>query len=108
MTFREQWVIDIDNPIVRHHRVLDQSVLPGLAYIDVFFQMFRSQGYDSRQLSLHNVSIYQPLVVADGVSILLDIECTEVADNRWKLVIDGHTQQDGRVTVGPARYVTAE
>jgi len=104
---KAQRLISLDNPVIRDHRVLGQHVLPGLAYIDLLFQVFRKHGYDYRALELRNVSIYQPLIVSQGNNVLLDIQCTEEEGGHWRIVVDGRVQRAGEVIEDSTRYITA-
>ncbi len=101
-------LLSLDNPVIRDHRVLGQHVLPGLAYIDLLFQVFRKHGYDYRCLELRHLSIYQPLAVSQDQSVQLDIQCTEGPGGQWRVVIEGQLQQEGRSIGERKRYVTAE
>ncbi|WP_394849116.1 SDR family NAD(P)-dependent oxidoreductase [Pendulispora brunnea] len=94
----DHWLVDIENPMVRGHRVLGQQLLPGLAYIDLFFQVFRDRHEDPRHLELRNLSIYQPLVVTEAAPVSLAIDCTETQPGRWRVLASGNGQ----------RYATAE
>lgn len=108
MTMSDQWLIDIHNPLIRDHRVLGQHLLPGLAYIDLLFQVFRDRGYDFRDLELRNLSIYRPLVITGQQSELLDIQCDETTPGHWRIKVEGYAFRDG-TRIGEARqYITAE
>lgn len=47
---REEWEgmisekinISLDHPIMKGHKVFGEAVLPGLAYIDLIYQVFRN------------------------------------------------------------------
>ena len=96
------WVVHAANPILLGHTVYGEPLLPGLAYVDMLYQLFRKDGHDVRRLRLRNLSIYRPLAVPAGERIELDVRATSDGDERWQVVVDGH---DGR---GAARrYATA-
>ncbi|KIH86006.1 SDR family NAD(P)-dependent oxidoreductase [Pseudomonas batumici] len=105
---KEQLVIDIGNPIVRDHRVLGRQTLPGLAYIDVLFQVFRDQGYDYRSLELMNVTLYRPLVVSDQEALLLEVQASDVQPGLWNVSIDGRALRNGEPCEEVQRYATAQ
>ncbi|WKB56130.1 SDR family NAD(P)-dependent oxidoreductase [Eleftheria terrae] len=95
---KEQLAVGMDNPIVRDHRVLGQHLLPGLAYIDVLFQVFRDHGHDHRTIELSNVAIYRPLVVSTAQPVQLEIEAVEAEPGHWRVSVEG----------GGQRYLGAE
>lgn len=104
----DQWLIDIENPLIRDHRVLGQNLLPGLAYIDLLFQVFRDRGHDYRSLELRDLSIFQPLTVSKDEPVLLDIQCTETSADHWRIQVEGRVHRDGVPGIERKRYVTAE
>lgn len=73
----KQLTLSLKNPFIYHHVVYGQNVLPGLAYIDMIYQIFREHGYACSELQLRNLSIYQPLTVGQNAVIVLDVQCTE-------------------------------
>ncbi|MGG1946945.1 SDR family NAD(P)-dependent oxidoreductase [Trinickia sp. NRRL B-1857] len=101
-------LVDIDNPLVSAHRVLGQPLLPGLAYIDLIFQIFRDAGHDPRSLALRNVSIHRPLRVGETEGVLLAVACTEAQPGRWQIEITGRPYRGGAAHGEPMRYVTAQ
>lgn len=48
----EQLIISINNPIMSNHKVYGQALLPGLAYIDLIYQVFQEHGYAYQELEL--------------------------------------------------------
>ncbi|XXT21474.1 SDR family NAD(P)-dependent oxidoreductase [Sorangium sp. So ce429] len=96
--------LTIDNPVVRDHRVLDMHLLPGLAYIDLIFTVFRKQGHDFRSLELRNVAIFRPLVVSRSESVLLTIRSAERRRGEWRIELEGASPSGATAT----RYLTAE
>nr|ADN68484.1 SorI [Sorangium cellulosum] len=104
----DSWLVDIENPLVRGHQVLGRYLLPGLAYIDLFFQAFRDRHEDPLRLDLRNVSIYHPLVVSEDAGVSLVIDCTETQPGVWKLVVEGSSRRRGASAGESKRYVTAE
>ena len=59
---QDQFLISINHPILKNHKVYGQALLPGLAYIDMLYQFFRENGHDYTELELRNLSIYNPLI----------------------------------------------
>ena len=92
-----QRLLSLRNPVVRDHRVLGQHLLPGLAYVDLLFQVFAKQGHDYRTLELRNVAIFRPLLVPEDYQILLDIQCVERAPRQWRIEVSGQPSATGRV-----------
>ncbi len=105
---KEQRLLSLRNPILRDHRVMGQHVLPGLAYIDLVFQTFRKHGHDFRALELRDLSIYRPLIVAEGRDVQLTIQCSAVGRTRWQIEIEGEVYRDGKATGECSRYARAE
>jgi polyketide synthase PksM len=98
------WVINAANSILQGHAVYGEPLLPGLAYIDMLYQVFRKEGHDYRRLRLRNLSIYRPLAASAGEQIDLDLRAVPNGDARWDIVVEGRTRGDGAMR----RYATAE
>jgi acyl transferase domain-containing protein/enoyl-[acyl-carrier-protein] reductase (NADH)/aryl carrier-like protein len=105
---RKELTVSVAHPVLRDHRVYGQSVLPGLAYIDLLYQLFREGGYDYRCLELRNLSIYNSLALEQGGEVRLEIEGTMLSDDRWRIVVEGRQQRNGIPKKERQRYVTAE
>ncbi len=103
-----QFLININNPILKNHKVYGQEILPGLAYIDMLFQLFRENGHDHTKLELRNLTIYNPLTVSQDHSVLLTIEYTQTPQHNWKIRIEGEEQRNGKITTPKKLYITAE
>jgi polyketide synthase PksM len=73
----EQWLITVANPVLRDHMVYGQHLMPGLAYVDLLYQLFRKHRQDYSSLELRNVSIYHPLAVEQTFEVMLDIRATQ-------------------------------
>jgi acyl transferase domain-containing protein len=82
---KEHFVIGLGLPLMRDHRVLGRHILPGLAYVDLVYQLFRDQGYDLRRLELSNLRIYRPVAVTASEELVLAIECTAVDSSHWRV-----------------------
>ncbi|GER89945.1 polyketide synthase PksM [Dictyobacter vulcani] len=104
----EQLSISLNNPVVCNHKVYGQDLLPGLAYIDLIYQLFREYGFAHHELELRNVSIYNPLIVKQDDEVLLTIQCLEVEKDQWRIRIDGQAQQNGKGEQDKKQYITAE
>ncbi|TCS93646.1 SDR family NAD(P)-dependent oxidoreductase [Hazenella coriacea] len=104
----EQLSITLKNPIVCNHKAYGQDILPGLAYIDLIYQIFREHGFSYHELELRNLSIYHPLIVGPNEEIMLNIQCRESQEGQWRISIDGQVLQNGAVAQGTKQYVTAE
>ncbi|PSL48184.1 acyl transferase domain-containing protein [Chitinophaga niastensis] len=100
--------ISLNNPVIGNHIVYGQAILPGLAYIDLIYQVFRKHGHDYRGLELRNLTIQHPLAVDIDNDILLHIECTANDEGKWQIVIEGSVVQQGITAQEKRRYVTAE
>jgi acyl transferase domain-containing protein/acyl carrier protein/enoyl-CoA hydratase/carnithine racemase len=101
---KDQVRISSQDPILENHKAYGQILLPGLAYIDLMYQMFREKGYDYNRLELRNLSIYQPLVVAQGQNMLLTIEYDDSRAEQWKIKVTGQE----KAGAGEKPYMTAE
>ncbi|MFP5391438.1 MAG: SDR family NAD(P)-dependent oxidoreductase, partial [Gammaproteobacteria bacterium] len=100
--------LTIDHPVLRNHVAYGQQLLPGLAYIDMLYQHFEGLGIPARELELRNLSIYQPLVVAEGLEVLLDIDCTAHADGQhWQVKLEGRERRGAELSE-VKRYAVAE
>ena len=82
---QDQLHLSVNHPILKNHQVNHQALLPGLAYIDLLYQIFRENGYDFSQLELRNLSIFNPLIVAQNQDVTLNVECLEVETGRWDI-----------------------
>ncbi|WP_409032959.1 beta-ketoacyl synthase N-terminal-like domain-containing protein, partial [Janthinobacterium sp. CG_23.3] len=89
--------------MIQGHLVHGQHLLPGLAYIDMLYQLFRKHGHDYQQLELRNMTIYAPLLVEPDSVVRLTIDCAESAPGCWDIAIGG-SGAGGAAT----RYAKAE
>ncbi|MCC9020865.1 SDR family NAD(P)-dependent oxidoreductase [Bacillus nakamurai] len=106
--FNKQITLSLKNPFIFHHAVYGQKVLPGLAYIDMIYQIFKERGYSYAELQLRHLSIYQPLIAKEDTAIKLTIDCTEVKEGRWKIAAKGKELSGGRLSSEENIYVKAE
>ncbi|MCP6681311.1 SDR family NAD(P)-dependent oxidoreductase [Bacillus nakamurai] len=99
--------ISLDHPIMRGHKVFGEALLPGLAYIDLMYQVFQEHGCTYNELELKHVTIYQPLTVSETDKIILTIQCSESGDGKWSISLSGQKQAGDELSE-PILYATAE
>ena len=104
----EQILMTNADPVIRGHRVFGRELLPGLAYIDLVFQLFHERGHPVATLELRDFTIYRPLLVSDASGVLLEIEISEPASGRWQLVANGREHREGKAVGESSRYFTAQ
>ncbi|MFT4400843.1 SDR family NAD(P)-dependent oxidoreductase [Bacillus sp. SW14] len=104
----KQLTLSLKNPFIYHHVVYGQHVLPGLAYIDMIYQIFREHGYTCSELQLRNLSIYQPLTVGQGAVIALDIQCAETKEGKWQITAKGIEKSEGNEASEEKLYMKAD
>ncbi|WP_309304407.1 SDR family NAD(P)-dependent oxidoreductase [Brevibacillus laterosporus] len=105
---KEQFLLSVEHPILQNHKAFGQELLPGPAYIDMMYQIFREHGYDYNELELCNVSIYNPLVVGQDFNVMVSIQCEEVEEGHWKIVVEGQEKRNQTLSDEKKRYITAE
>ncbi|MBW5469734.1 SDR family NAD(P)-dependent oxidoreductase [Brevibacillus formosus] len=104
----DQLLITINHPILKNHKAHGQELLPGLAHIDLLYQMFRENGHDYRELKLRNLTIYHPIMVGQDYDVMLSIQCTQGKAGQWQIRMEGQTQRNGSLDAEKKLYVTAE
>lgn len=104
----KQLTLSLKNPFIYHHVVYGQNVLPGLAYIDMIYQIFREHGYACSELQLRNLSIYQPLTVEQNAVIVLDVQCTEKKEGKWQITAKGFEKRGGNKASEEKVYMKAD
>ncbi|MEG7378239.1 SDR family NAD(P)-dependent oxidoreductase [Bacillus subtilis] len=103
----EQLHISLNNPIMSNHKVYGQALLPGLAYIDLIYQVFQEHGYAYQELELKNLTIFYPLIADELYDIALTIHVSESKKGTWSIIIDGQKQR-GESLSDKRQYVTAD
>ncbi|HEX6095637.1 MAG TPA: SDR family NAD(P)-dependent oxidoreductase [Thermoanaerobaculia bacterium] len=98
------WILNAANPILQGHTVYGEPLLPGLAYIDMLYQLFRKEGHDYRRLRLRNLTIYRPLALSNGVPVHVDVRAVRNGQTRWNIVVEGRIEGDAAAQ----KYATAE
>ncbi|AEI40434.1 SDR family NAD(P)-dependent oxidoreductase [Paenibacillus mucilaginosus] len=104
----ETFYLSDNNPFVANHRVHGQQLLPGLAYIDILFQVFRKHGFDYKTLELRHLSIYQPLIVPPASSLKLSVRCSETSTDSWDIRVEGEQRHTEGTEPAVPLYVTAQ
>ncbi|WP_409174764.1 SDR family NAD(P)-dependent oxidoreductase [Brevibacillus fortis] len=104
----DQFLITINHPILKNHKAHGQELLPGLAHIDLLYQMFRENGHDYSELELRNLTIYHPIMVGQDYDVMLSIQCTQGKAGQWQIRMEGQTQRNGILDSEKKLYVTAE
>lgn len=104
----EEIILSLKNPVVANHKAYGQELLPGLAYIDLIFQIFRKHNYAFNELELRNLTIYNPLIVGQDYHVVLCIECSEINSGHWHIVIEGQEHHKENLVLNKKRYITAE
>ncbi|MGD2088021.1 MAG: SDR family NAD(P)-dependent oxidoreductase, partial [Candidatus Aminicenantes bacterium] len=105
---QDQFLITGKHRILKNHRAYGQALLPGLAYIDMLYQIFREHGHDYNQLELRNLSIYHPLTVGQDYNVMLSIRCSQSREGQWQIRVEGQEQRNGILAADKKRYITAE
>ncbi|PXX69496.1 Phosphopantetheine attachment site [Pseudomonas sp. LAMO17WK12:I10] len=96
-----------EHPLVAHHRVQGQSVLPGLAYIDLLLRVARDGlGLDCLHTQVRDLVIYQPLIVQAGSALRLTL-ALQPQDDAWGVDVDGVVLQGEAVVGAKVQYCTA-
>ncbi|MGK5507745.1 SDR family NAD(P)-dependent oxidoreductase [Brevibacillus formosus] len=104
----DQLLITINHPILKNHKAHGQELLPGLAHIDLLYQLFRENGHDYRELELRNLTIYHPIMVGQDYDVMLSIQCTQGKAGQWQIRMEGQTHRNGSLDSEKKLYVTAE
>ena len=104
---KEQLLISNRDPVICHHSVHGHDLLPGLAYIDLLYQLARELGIDFASLELVNVTLYYPLVTGPQRNVLLEVEMAPAGDGHWRVVIEGQDEWAGTLSGSRRRYLTA-
>lgn len=104
----EQFNLSAKNPIISNHKVYGQELLPGLAYIDLIYQVYKKHHYAFDKLELRHLSIYKPLIVGRDVTVRLGIQCDEVSPGIWKIRLEEQNRRNGVEELEQTLYATAE
>ena len=104
----DQFLLNANNPVIGNHKVYGRELLPGLAYLDLIFQLFRAHHYSYAELELRNLTIYNPLTVGQDQDVMLGIRCSEMNDGQWRIVLEGQERHNGALALDKKRYAAAE
>ncbi len=78
--------LTVDHPIIQHHKVYDQPLLPGLAYIDLLYQLAERVGLGHQDYMLKRLSILHPLTVSADQPVPLAFTFEE---KKWSMAYTG-------------------
>jgi len=99
--------ISLSNEIVRDHQIHGQALLPGLAYVDMIFQLAqKTAGIDFRKYGLSDVAIPSPLRVSQDRPVDVAISFEEMQSG-WNVAIDGRERGASDERSQITRYATA-
>lgn len=104
----KQITMSLKNPIIRNHQAYGRHLLPGLAYIDLIYQVFGQHDVAFSNWELKNLSIYAPLIIDNGADIVLGITGSQVDENTWQVEVTGQKQGGQEIDPDANRYVTAQ
>ncbi len=106
----DELILAEDNSLIKNHSAYGRKLLPGLAYIDLFYQILQEGGLSHKSLEIKDLSIHSPLVCPPGGLIHLDIECKETVYGELLLSIEGHPEgsQENKKRFATARAVKRE
>ncbi|MEX1830130.1 SDR family NAD(P)-dependent oxidoreductase, partial [Luteibacter sp. CQ10] len=107
-SLRDEFRLSARHPVLRDHVVHGRHVLPGLAYVDLVYQLLREHGFDHRQWTLRRLSIYHPLSVSAGEEIHVEIDGRRIDDATWQVDIHGTPPGEPRRRYGSVRVVRGE
>lgn len=100
--------ITIENPIVKNHIVHGQSMLPGLAYIDMIYRMAQQElDIDFKKICLKQLSIYNPLIVTKDQPVEITVSF-EQKSTYWGITIEDCHIDEHSDTHHNWLYATAE
>lgn len=58
-------VVTNDDYIVKHHRVFDIPMMPGVTFLDIILRILISEGYNYRDIEIRQVIFKQPIVTSN-------------------------------------------
>ena len=88
----EHVTITHDNPIVSNHILSGRPLFPGLAYVDLIFQIFDEKGFSFETLTLKHFSIHHPLIITPTTPVELHIICQGKTSGVWNIEIQATSQ----------------
>ncbi|MCW8965307.1 MAG: polyketide synthase dehydratase domain-containing protein [Candidatus Pacearchaeota archaeon] len=97
--------LTINNPIIKNHTIFGQSLMPGLAYIDLLYQLAINElNPECRNYSINKMFILKPLILSKEEAKKIKIVFTKKHEN-WMISVEdaeSDTKKDGNV------YISAE
>jgi phthiocerol/phenolphthiocerol synthesis type-I polyketide synthase A len=99
-------VLTTSNPLLKGHEVHGRHVLPGLAYIDLLYQLLAKTHPDYFEFELSNLVIYEPVIVGQGERVVLTVAWNEEGSGSWRIEISGRHERDGAAAGATRRYVS--
>ena len=105
---KDQFLVTSDHPAVRDHVVRGQHLLPGLAYIDLVYQFLRGAGHSFEEWELRDLSIYEPLVVSAGQSLVLTVESSGTTPDSLQVLIQSEEYGRPANSGKPRRHVIVQ
>lgn len=108
MFVHTELVLNARMPLLAGHRVRGLHMMPGLAYIDLLYQLFREHGHEPSELMLRHLSIFAPLAMSADEEVLLDVDWSADGDGVWRITVQGRSRTEGGELTPPTRYATAE
>ncbi|MBH8605687.1 beta-ketoacyl synthase N-terminal-like domain-containing protein [Thermoactinomyces sp. CICC 10522] len=96
-----------EHPVISNHSVYSQPLLPGLAYIDLLYQLGQILELDFRDYALKRLSISNPLIVSKDRPVNLAVTFENVSDH-WKIKVEGEETDERGNRLPAHRYITAE
>jgi|GEM_PF-1353800 len=101
-------VVTTEQPIIKGHVVYGQNVLPGLAYIDMLYQLAQDAiGLDYRKHCLKKLTIFEPLIVGPDRCVKLRISFEQML-NYWKIRVEGAEVGEQGKLLSDKLYITSE
>ncbi len=99
--------ITATHPVIKNHLVHGQTLLPGLAYIDMLYQLAQIKGLDYREHCLKRLSISNPLIVGENRSVKLKISFDKPS-TYWKIIVEGTEIDNQGNPLQEKLYITGE
>jgi 3-oxoacyl-(acyl-carrier-protein) synthase/acyl carrier protein len=105
---KDTFILGIRHPILSNHVVYGVHLLPGLAYIDLLYQLHREQGRSFRDQELVNLWINRPLTVDRNHDVLVEVEWSYDHDDGCSVLVYGTPMQQGGPVGRKEKYASAQ
>jgi len=96
-------MFNASHPVVRDHTVYGQHLLPGMAYIDFIYQLWRAEGHEFNEFELRDLTIYQPLIVSKEAPLMCEMAAEPVMDGVWDIAI----YPESKSAIANGKYASA-